>query len=197
MRGYELADRPDGVADLRGGPVRGSLLEAWAEVLVRQGTTAAIGDETWARVMDSLDGPRSDLVVSLLSSVQGLDRADHLPVALEEFLSGIDRPASAARGQEFSAEHFTAAARAAERLRVDVHADTHSHLGLSRVVALVQLSEARPAWDFAVTAVRADEPGGGAVPIPELRHDGPHPVRDRGAPPEPERVPRAPGSGVF
>lgn len=199
VRGYELNGRPGGIVDLRGGPVRGSLLEAWSEVLVREGTAAAIGDETWAGVMGLLEGPRSALVASLLSSVQGLGRADHLPVPLQEFLCGIDSPGPTARGQEFSAEHFTAAARTAERLKVDVHADSQSHVGLSRVVVLVQLTEARPPWDFEATETGLDRrlPPVPAIPvISDGPDDGvrtPQHAADR----EHEWVPTVPEGGVF
>lgn len=162
---HELMARPEGLFDLHGGVV-GSALQAWADLLVHAGTAAAPGDGTWARVMSSLDSGQAALGEALLSSVQGVERGDHGPTGLADFLSGVDEPADAGGRQVFAGEHFTSDARAEVRSRVTVHEFRQARIGLSRVAVLVQLTDARPAWEFAVIEVPDEQPGPPPIPPP-------------------------------
>jgi hypothetical protein len=167
---------PEGVLDLRGG-VAGSALQRWADLLAERGTTAAPGDRQWAEVMELLRGRRREFADGLLSSVQGVERGDQQgdrqPVSLRTFLSDVDQPREAARGQQFAPAHFTAGGLAAQRGRVEVHEPYRAQIGLSQVNVLVQLSDACPPWDFAVTEHRGVEVDHGVYDPPPAFPVGP------------------------
>lgn len=147
---YELMSHPERLQDLQGGSVHESALRRWSDLLVREGTRRDIGDSAWADVLESLNGPHSALGVSLLAAVRELGHNGYGPTDLTDFLGGVDRPREEAGRQEFAPTHFTAEARAKERARVDIHGADGSRTGLSRVVALVQMTEAIPSWEVVV-----------------------------------------------
>ncbi len=188
---HDLVQNPAGVLDLHGGRVAESRLAAWADLLVREGTARSIGDDAWSRLMPLLFRTRQDgapgaavpteLGARLLSSVRGVEDGDHRPVALAEFLAGVDQAAEQARSQEFAPAHFTAEARTQERTRIAWHEPRESRVGLSRVLTLVQLGQAWPAAEFAVArapaTVRRDRPE--PPPLPPDPAPAPEPWPDR------------------
>ena len=122
LNSAELHRRPQALLDLSGG-VAESYLRRWADLLAARGPSAAPGDRRWDEVHELLRGPRRGLVegrgdgrgAGLLSSVQEIGPGEQPTVGLDAFLCGVNQPAAAARGQEFAAEHFTAAGRADNR----------------------------------------------------------------------------------
>jgi len=198
---YELTGRPDALLDLRG-RVADSHLSRWATLLASSGTAPDAGDKEWEQVRKSLRTSHEQHGIDLLRSVQPIGPPPQRAVDLREFLSGIDER-DTAPGQEFAAEHFTADGRAERRNRIDVHWPAEERIGLSRVVVLVQLTEACDPWDFAVAARRTDRdghryeapPGWLPGPVSDGNGDGRHATRRTGpgrTADGPNTVPEAP-----
>lgn len=158
IRSPRLTAQPAALLDLRGG-VADAPLTKWADVLARSGTTAAAGEAQWEQVRASLRSPRGRrLEGDLLQSVRAIGPGPQRTVRVGEFLSSVDE-AQPGPDEEFAAEHFTANGRAERRNRIDVHWPAEERIGLSRVVVLVQLSEACDPEDF-VLATRGPAPDG-------------------------------------
>ena len=174
----KLTAQPAALLDLRGG-VADAPLTAWADLLARSGTTAAAGDAQWEQVRASLRTTHERLGTDLLRSVRAIGPGSQRTVDLREFLRGVDE-AVAGPGEEFAAEHFTADGRAERRNRIDVHWRGEERIGLSRVVVLVQLSEACDPEDFAVTAHRAAPDGHRYEAPPGYAHTAPVKERNDG-----------------
>ena len=154
---YELTGRPDALLDLRG--------RVADSHLSRPGRTAGAFRDRARRGRQGV-GAGTQVAPHIARA------ARHRPAPV----GAADRAATAARrrptrvpqrfderdaapGQEFAAEHFTADGRAERRNRIDVHWPAEERIGLSRVVVLVQLTEACDPWDFAVAARRTDRDG--------------------------------------
>ncbi len=153
---YDLmGDDWEGILDLRGG-VAGSALEQWSERLGEGHISPDVGEETWREVMGWLYEQQNEpFRESLLSAVRSVDH--DLPEDITTFLAGIDRDLSALpQPPAFDGVHFTSEGQRSQRTRVDAkgHHPMSARIGLSRIEVLVQLSEACPEWEYAVTEQR-------------------------------------------
>jgi hypothetical protein len=149
----ELESNPKLLFEVHGG-VLGSHLHQWAEYLLENGTAPTIGDAVWENVRGLLDGPLAEpgqpldgLKPRLLSSVRS-GTGDGRSIELEEFLHGVDQ-GSASPDERFTPRIFSAQAQADSYSRVQVHKKYEGEsLGLSRVVALAQLTDSYRAYQF-------------------------------------------------
>ncbi len=161
LRLHQFADRPDDMTRLRGRRVADTPLQAWADLLEREGTSRTAGDRAWAERLRSLDGKHAGLAGRLLSSVRVTEGGDRRTVALEEFLAAVNQPDEAVRGQEFAPAHFREEARAQQWTAVEFQHAQRSPIGLSRVSTLVQFGLVLPQGHYVVTAT-------GPRPVPEV-----------------------------
>lgn len=83
--------------------------------------------------------------------MQEIGHSEQQAVGLHAFLAGIDQPQVSENTQQFDAAHFKATGRTSGRNRVVIHHLMQTRIGLSRIDVLVQLSDAYPARDFALT----------------------------------------------
>lgn len=160
QHGQELRDNPSALLSMPGAGPRFSPLQAWADLLVTEGTGVEIGGELWAMAHRALQGPRAGLATQLLSAVRSTGTQTHEVMDLPTFMSGVDQPAQPEHQQRFDDALFTPQARTAGRSRVDRSAGNQSRRGLSTAAVLTQLTEGLPCYDLGLTetaqAVGAD-----------------------------------------
>lgn len=158
-QGQELRDNPSALLSKPGAGPRFSPLQAWADLLVREGTGVEIGGEVWARAYQRLQGPLAELTTQLLSAVRPVGSPESADLAT--FMSGVDRPAESV--QSFDDTVFSAQARMAGRAQVGRSVPTQSRSGLSTVAVLTQFTNGLPSYDL-------DLPVAGTVAQPPGRH---------------------------
>jgi hypothetical protein len=148
----ELTERPEELTRLAGRRVVDTAFWAWAQLLERDGTSCAVGDEAWAARLRTLGAADQDLSSKLLSWVRPTSDGAAEPVPLSRFLSAVDRPAEAPGALEFTAGTFAASAQTDQVTNVEENFTQQQPEGLSRVLTLVQMGPVLQPWDFAVMA---------------------------------------------
>ena len=182
-RGHELGEAEHAIFAEPSGP--GSLLEEWAEVVVREQPFAvASGNRMWQFCMDRLDtAPDGAPALSerLLVRVVPDDAAAGASMSRGLFMAGVDDPhfaftdgdddpAGGRRGGagfeppdllavlRFDSASLSVAASGSTALTMDDAVLNEFRTGLSRTAVLVQLGAPAPAWTFAVCAPETLEP---------------------------------------
>ncbi|PPH07749.1 hypothetical protein [Rathayibacter sp. AY1H3] len=126
-----------------------SLLPLWTAALSAHGVDGSVGDATWARVLQDLDGPRSAIADRLLASVSDARLAGGAPVPYARFLADTDSP-SRLLGDRLDDGLLTDSARASGASAVERPDSRIGRRGLSRIVALTELTASIPAYEFLV-----------------------------------------------
>ncbi|QHC57197.1 DUF4231 domain-containing protein [Rathayibacter sp. VKM Ac-2760] len=166
-RGVEIEANPRALYR-QAGSGEDSLLPIWTDALLAQGVDAAVGDATWSRVLEDLDGPRAPIADRLLTSVADARLAGGAPVPYAVFLAGTDDP-SRLHGDRLDDALLTDSARASGASVVERPDSRVGRRGLSRIVVLTELTASIPAYEFLLHR----EPVGGGGRDGGLQDDPP------------------------
>ena len=131
------------------------LLPRWVEALTEQGVPGTAGDQTWERIVHTLQTTARDELERLLGQVRTETGA---PTALNEFLGGLTAQVITPTG--FPTTLFSASAITGDLMRPHVTWCREWSEGLSRTVVLAQISVPMPAEYLRPEARRHEDPIG-------------------------------------
>lgn len=163
QRGVEIEAEPRMLFRQRGDG-EDSLLPLWTAALNEHGVDGAVGDGTWNRVLSDLDGARAAIADRLLASVSDARLAGGQPVPYATFMGNTDT-VERLHGDRLDDGALTDTARAKGGSVVERPDSRVGRRGLSRVVALTELTAALPAYEFlAFREAERDYTTGGEIP---------------------------------
>lgn len=146
----------------------GSPLERWSTMLFDGNLTSTGAAVMWEKSRANLLGPKSELVRSLVNTVEVADDGTTRATRIDDFMAGVGESRPGGRTDHFDRGLLTDAATTEGRTAVMDDVRNSSHSGIGSVNVVTQFSDGLSVDDLQLTPLAGVETSGGQWDIPQF-----------------------------